>query len=205
VEHVAPAAAIYATWGQTLDLNRFEAVTRSLTSVPSRRDLLRGLVSVGLGLGAVRITSVVDAKKKRKKRKPKKPKPNEFGCLEVGDPCQTEEQCCSGICDGKKGKRKCRAHDTETCEQDRPGYCEAGNPYLALCHGGDANCFRTTAGSKVCSHNLLCADCRRDADCEALGYPPGTACAPLGGDYSCADVCEVDMACVIPVGLAPEA
>lgn len=181
-----------------MDGSQFDAFIRSLTG--SRRSLLAGSLALATGWLGV---SATEAKKKHKKRKPKKPKPNAYGCLEVADPCQNEEQCCSGICDGKKGKRKCRAHDTETCDQKRPGYCEAGNPYLALCHGGLANCFRTTAGSNVCSRNLLCADCQRDADCEALGYPPGTACAPLGGDYSCADICESDMACVIPVGVAP--
>lgn len=180
-----------------MDQNHRERLTRALTAIPSRRDILRGLAGAGLGWGVARLPDGADAKKKRKrKKKTKKAKPNAFGCLDVDNACKTADQCCSGVCEGKKGKKTCRAHDTGTCEQERPGYCAEGNPYLALCNGGEGVCFRTTAGSNVCANDFVCADCQRDADCEALGFPLGTACAPVGGDLACADLCESGMACV---------
>lgn len=162
-------------------------MTRTISEVPSRRDVLRGLAGVGLGLGMVRIPAMAAAKKKRKRKtKKRNPKvtPNQYGCLEVDDPCQTAEQCCSGICEGKKGKKRCLAHDTGTCKQDGQ---------LVPCNNRtDCGCFRTTAGSDVCAGLATseCAVCQRDADCLALGFPSGTACTP--------GPCESGMACMPP-------
>jgi hypothetical protein len=179
-----------------MDGSQLDHIVRSFTD--SRRSLLGAMLAAAAGWLSANST---EAKKKRKrKKKDKKPKPNEFGCLEVGDPCKSEEQCCSGICEGKRGKRTCRAHDTGTCDQDRPGYCAEGNPYLTLCNGGKGVCYRTTAGSNVCVDELHCAECQRDADCEALGHPAGATCAPVGGELSCAGRCESGMACVFLTG-----
>jgi hypothetical protein len=192
-----------------MNQHRAPTLARTLTSLPSRRNVLRGLAGSGLGLGIARWQPTANAKKKHKhKKKPKKAKPNAFGCFDVGDPCKSADQCCSGICEGKKGKRKCRAHDDGTCDQKSQGVCEAGNPLLVLCNGkSDCVCFRTTGGSNVCAALFgetlsQCADCQKDADCLALGYPPGTTCAPITGDYACADICEGGMACMLPCGTA---
>jgi hypothetical protein len=117
----------------------------------------------------------------------------------VGDPCKNADQCCSGICEGKKGKKKCRAHDVGSCDQSRPGYRAEANPYLAACNNGKGVCFRTTAGSNVCANDFICADCRRDADCEALGSPDGAACAPISSGI-CGGICESGIACVFGSG-----
>ncbi|MGH2618112.1 MAG: hypothetical protein ACRDJC_23030 [Thermomicrobiales bacterium] len=189
-----------------MNQNRVAVVTQSLTSLPSRRDVLRGLAGAGLGLGAARLPTMAAAKKKRKKNK--KPKPNQYGCLEVGDPCKTAGQCCSGICEGTKDKRTCRAHGTGTCNQKAPGVCEAGDVSDTLCNGQQCLCTRTTAGSKFCGSHAFpsaCASCQRDADCVALGFPPGTACAPFTGEFACAGTCEETggMACLVPCGYVP--
>jgi len=183
---------------------------RSLMRAPSRRDLLRGLAAAGLGLGAARLPDLAAAKKKRKrkhKKKDRKPRPNAFGCFNVGAVCKSAEQCCSGICEGKKDKRQCRAHDTGTCNQQDPGMCEVGNIFDALCNGGlECGCFRTTGGSDVCAalfNVSQCADCQKDADCLALGFPPGTSCAPIGGEFACKEICIGGMACMQPCGSEP--
>ncbi len=172
---------------------RFDSLVRSLHG--SRRALLAGGIAVSASwLGA----PAIDARNKNKKRKNDrpKPKPNEFGCLEVGDPCKSEDQCCSGVCDGKKGKRACRAHDTGTCKQDGQ---------LVPCNNRTTcGCFRTTAGSDICSELFgpsACAACQRDADCEALGFPAGSACGPSPIP------CDTGaMACFVPCGAqVPEA
>ena len=55
-----------------MDTKRNDAITRSLTVLPSRRDVLPGLAGAGLGLAALlgwpRGESDVAAKKKRKKK-----------------------------------------------------------------------------------------------------------------------------------------
>jgi hypothetical protein len=177
-----------------VDVTRFLVLARWMTAGPSRREVLRGLAGAGIGLGVARLPDLASAKKKTK--------PNAFGCLEVGDPCQSEEQCCSGICDGKKGKRKCRAHGAGTCRQDLTGLC-SDPPTLATCNDSETCfCLRTTANSNFCAElgQKLCTDCQKDADCEALGLPSGSACLPTEGAL-CADHCpKTGMVCLAPCG-----
>jgi hypothetical protein len=198
---------------QDTNPNRLADVWRSLRDVPSRRDVLRGLTAAGLGLGLAALPELGEAKpKRRKKRKrPKPAKPNQYGCLEVNDPCRRHTQCCSGICTGKPGKKRCRAHGTGTCNQRAPGICEADNPALTFCNNSPTCvCVRTTAGSAFCGEGNLevsrCAPCKRDADCVALGLPPGSACAPTATG-NCAGDCATGTVCLVPCGtdpLAPE-
>jgi hypothetical protein len=186
-----------------MEIKRLETVIRALTVLPSRRGVLRGLAGTGLGL--VRWPSPAEAKKKRKRKNKRKVKFNDFGCVNVGGFCKNDEQCCAGICEGKKGKRKCKAHGTGTCDQEGPRLCTSPNPVLLKCNNSaDCACIRTTAGSNFCSSELAieCADCQQDADCEALGFPPGSACAPTS-EGGCAGLCETGMACLAPCGYVP--
>lgn len=170
-----------------MDGKHFDALVQSL--VGTRRLLLAG----GLALAGERIgVSVIDAKnrKRKRKKKPKTARPNGYGCLEVNDPCKSAEECCSGVCEGKKGDRTCRAHDTGTCKQDGQ---------LVPCNNRtNCGCFTTTGGSDICAELFPpseCAECRRDTDCEALGFPQGSACIPFD--------CESGFACMVPCGKAP--
>jgi hypothetical protein len=185
-----------------VDQNRTSVVPRSLTSLPSRRDVLRGLASAGLALGLARLPEAVAAKKRKT---PKRPKPNGFGCLNVGVACKNAGQCCSGICAGNKHKRKCRAHDTGTCNQTFPGLCSVP-PTLAQCNGSETcYCIRTTANSNFCAElgASVCVDCQKDADCEVLGLPPGSACLPVAGGLCAGDCPETGMVCLPPCGSVP--
>jgi hypothetical protein len=190
-----------------VDSSRPVLFLRALRSAPSRRDLVRGLVGAGLGLGFARVPDLSAAKKrKRKKKKAKTGTPNEFGCIEVGDFCTSEDQCCSGICAGKKGRKTCRAHDVGTCAQGAEGICTAsGGPALQRCNNEEfCFCFQTTAGSNYCATPPSampeqCAECQTDADCEARGYPAGAACAPVS-QGNCSGLCESGMACLVPCG-----
>lgn len=170
-----------------MDSIRFDALVQSLAE--SRRSLLAG--TLALGAGWVGISTIeAKSKKRKRKKKPKQASANEYGCLDVGDPCQSADQCCSGICDGKKGQRTCLAHDTGTCKQDGQ---------LVPCNNRtNCGCFTTTGGSDVCAELFPpseCANCRRDTDCEALGFPQGSACIPFD--------CESGFACMVPCGKAP--
>ncbi len=55
-----------------MDQTRFAVMTRLLRRIPSRRDVLRGLVGAGLGLGFVGLADPAEAKKKHKRKKKKK-------------------------------------------------------------------------------------------------------------------------------------
>lgn len=185
-------------------INHFLTECRSQFAGSTRRDLLTGL-AMGFGLGGAYPVLKTEAKKgkKGKKRKKQRSKPNEFGCLEVGDRCKTADECCSGICEGKK----CRAHGTDICRQDKPGVCLAGaNEVPSLGCGTNCWCFRTTTGSNFCSLGprtsppLDCTTCQKDADCIALGYPAGSACAFVGRG-NCSGWCDTGMACLVPCGV----
>lgn len=195
--------------------NHVIVMTRSLTKLPSRRDVVRGLASAGLGLGAVRLPDIADAKKKRKhkhkhKKKVKPATPNEFGCYEVGDLCQSADDCCSGICEGKKGKLTCHAHDTGSCRQDLgTSVCQVvsiEDSIKVFCDNTMAcGCFRTTSDSLYCatlfvnSDTPRCVDCKTDADCVALGFPPQAACTNVS-ERLCSGTCPTGMACLVPCG-----
>jgi hypothetical protein len=184
-----------------MNQNRFDVVTRTISSLPSRRDLLRGLAGAGLGLGIARRPDLVEARKKRKRkqknRKQKAAVPNAFGCIDVGALCQNDDQCCSGVCAGKKGKKRCRAHDVgdcpdgaapEACYEDvtcttgtgEPGVCgtTTGNAVYCFVAGGcfacqtDVDCQRADGG--VLGPRAACVTC---VNCTETG---GTACVTSG-------------------------
>jgi hypothetical protein len=155
---------------------RFASVPRSLTRIPSRRDILRGLVTAGMGIGALRMPDAATAKKRRNNKKPVRP--NTYGCLNVGAVCKNASQCCSGICRGPKGKKRCRTHDASTCAPQQ-FFCTSGAPVACNLGNSSAVCMRTTGQGAFCGDlsddKALCRDCTRDADCrEELG--PGAAC-----------------------------
>lgn len=192
--------------------NRFRDMTHTLVSLPSRRDLFRGLAGAGLGLAIAPLADLVEARKKRKRRKKKAnpPQPNAFGCLSVGVACSSEAECCSGICAGAK-KKTCQAHGTANCPQNHVGICLATTDEIPVLKCGNNDlcfCYTTTAGSNFCGDRgprlndmRACADCQKDADCVALGFPVGSACAPVGNGY-CSGRCPSGMACLPPCGVA---
>jgi hypothetical protein len=189
-----------------MNANRIGELTQTLTSLPSRRDVLRGLAGAGLGLGGLQLAPVANAKKKHKhkKRKPKA-KPNEFGCLEIGDACSNADQCCSGLCEGKKGKKRCQAHNVGGCSLDRS---RCFNPAVSPC-SATATCLTTTGNAPFCAENTgssleaNCQICSKDKDCEALGFGAGSACVIFRIEGACTFGCEgingsTGTACIAP-------
>src|SRR3712207_5986457 len=57
-----------------MDQKRFDDLTRTLNRLPFRREVLRGLAGVGLGLGVLRLSDPIEAKKKKRKGKKRKGK-----------------------------------------------------------------------------------------------------------------------------------
>jgi hypothetical protein len=177
-----------------MDTNRFNEVASVLAAVPSRRDIVRGLFATGLGFGARRLPEAAAAKKKRKK-KPQKPSLNAFGCVNIGGTCRgNDDNCCSGLCQGKKPKKgrkdtsTCVAHNTGGCTAERSA-CFTGNE-SSLC-GPAAICLATTGNAGFCaasvfSQEVNCRPCGKDQDCEAAGFGQGSACVLVNQGFCAA-------------------
>jgi hypothetical protein len=184
-----------------MEAQEFDRLTRFLGLAAARRRILAGLaLSPFVGLASALRVNYAEAKKQTREKK--QSKPNAFGCLEVGDACKYAEECCSGNCAGRQGEKRCRAHGAGTCNHGMPGFCGAADPAQALCNDSmSCVCLETTGGSTFCGSLAArvsgCADCRKDADCLALGLPSGSACVPFATG-ACAGTCESGMVCVAP-------
>lgn len=165
-----------------MDCKCFDRLTRAASSLLSRR-AIAGVI----GLGTLALPSLVDASKKRKNKK--KIKRNDFGCVSVGKFCKNGGQCCSGICKGKKGKKKCKAHDRGGCQAGQ-SVPTCGGAEEVLCTTGagvGGQCITTTGNAGYCYAVAACAECSKDADCEAICgegaacFPCAVGCASKGG------------------------
>jgi hypothetical protein len=157
----------------------FDAAVRRLDHGLTRRGVfVAGLWAALAARGPLPEAAAAKHKHHRKHKKHKKPKKNAFGCLDVGQACNgKDDQCCSGICDGKKPKHgekdksRCVAHDTGICQ-----------PGIDVCQGiqlecANGFCFQTTGKAPFCAGGTgACTDCQKDTDCQAQGFGPGSAC-----------------------------
>jgi hypothetical protein len=172
-----------------MDATRFDGLARSFSqSVPRRRAAVL-LSAVGLGVLAGG-PAILEAKKNKKKKK-KKLKRNDFGCVNVGGKCRGKDNnCCSGICQGKKPKKgekdksKCKAHDESTClaGQTEPICGGIADTECVASDGEIGECFTTTGNAAYCARDGDCFPCKKDADCIGV-CGPSAACVP------CAEEC----------------
>ena len=158
-----------------MDDLRFDRFTRRFVL----GGLARGVPSALLGVGG-------SGAKQRKKVKR-----NAFGCVDVGRFCRRGGQCCSGICAGKKGRKRCRAHNADVCRGgDANGFCKVGAPDVdcTTATGKTGLCQTTTGKAGFCNWAGECAECTKDEECVAVcgagaaclvcaGCPEGTSCA----------------------------
>ena len=157
-----------------MDAARFDALTRRLTIPGARRRILHVMGSLGLA-GVTRLLPWGEAEAKKKR---KKPKINQFGCIDVGRKCYGKSaQCCSGVCEGKKKKSKCVAHDVRNCTPDDSS-CAVSVPC-----GSNGECYQTTGKAGFCAEQgtCFCDACKKDKDCEA-DFGPGAACIVCSSD-----------------------
>jgi hypothetical protein len=158
-----------------MDGMHFDSWARTVSSVLSRRTF--GGV---LTLGALALPSLIGAKNKKKRKKITR---NSFGCVNVGKFCKNAGQCCSGICQGKKGEKKCRAHDSGGCTAAQDTCVDPANADCVTSAGGAGICTRTTGNAGFCTPVLFaCIACTHDAECRQY-CGPGAAC------IVCADQC----------------
>jgi hypothetical protein len=180
-----------------MNRDAFDTLARSFAVSSSRRDAMHGFVTaLGIRWTATFFPGSVAAKNKKRK----KPKKNEFGCLNVGQQCSGKDsKCCSGICQGKKPKKgkkdksTCIDHNAGACSLER-NFCDAGQ-ISANC-GSNGICAKTTGNASFClssegiSQELNCRVCSTDRDCEAQGFPLGSACVIFTGGTFCLGVSD---------------
>ena len=176
-----------------MDGKRFDGMIQAFAG--SRRSLLTGMSALGAGLLA---GSSAGARKHRKgkRRNGRKAQPNEFGCLEFGNPCASADDCCSGMCEGKKGKRRCAAHDTGNCAAGLSSIGCGGSAEVACMTdlGGVGLCVTTTGNAGFCGASFRDFACQTDLDCQTMNggqLGPRAACircTDATGGALCAEV-----------------
>jgi hypothetical protein len=143
-----------------MDGFRFDALTRRWLAFLTARQFLftvpLGTLALGLGTGTGRAGP---------------------GCKNVGKKCRKQKDCCSGVCKGKKGKKKCKAHDSSGCVAGQGLINCPGNPTddCVSSKGFNGNCWTTTGNSGYCGSVGACVACTRDADCRVF-CGPDAAC-----------------------------
>jgi hypothetical protein len=181
-----------------MEHDRFDQFVSALAQRPSRR-AFAGILGLGaLGLAGSTQVDVASARKKHKK----KVKNNEFGCVDVGKFCKNAGQCCSGICQGKKGKKKCIAHGESTCVSgQKEPICGGTGVTCPTPNGEQGLCDTTTGNAGYCVADGNCFACKKDADCIAQCGADAACiqCATCGltGGFAC--VGPVVDSCVAPV------
>lgn len=180
----------------------FDTLTCDFTRALSRRAF--GGLTLGLALPSF-LALRSDAKssrhgphkgKKTKKKRLAQNSPlvlNQFGCVSVGGQCKGDSaNCCSGVCQREKPKlgqndtSVCVAHNQGGCTPERNG-CAIG-PDASMCNPANSSafCVLTTGDAGFCGDfsnpsNANCQPCARDTDCQAFGFPPGSACVLFVG------------------------
>jgi hypothetical protein len=173
-----------------MDSDRLDGLTGMISMLLSRRTLARAL-----GFSPLALPTITDTQARKHKHKHKKVKFNAFGCVSVGNFCKNSDQCCSGICEGKKDKRKCKAHDQGTCQPGQDS-CPSVTIDCTSSINEPGNCLITTGNASYCGRGS-CFLCQKDADCVQF-------CGPQAACVSCA-ACQPDTIYVTAcVGPAPD-
>jgi hypothetical protein len=179
-----------------VDINRFNGLTKSVSTLLSRRT-----IASTLGLGALALPGLAGAKKRRKKKKKKRCRPSCTGghlCQRGRCVCPSGSLECQGTCCAP-GKG-CVSGTCITLQADCPAGVDICAVGTAFCDGGiECGCRVSTEGTTRCAATgrLSEADtCTSSADC-ATFFPdvPGAFCvnAPEGcfSDFYCAAPCPV--------------
>lgn len=196
-----------------MDSRHFDTLTRALSSGNSRRRLLGALAALPTagGLRGFLDPDHAEGQGRRRRRKrrhkhgrgrrrtnrrghhrkppppppPPQPQFNSWGCVDAGNFCQDNDQCCSGVCTGTGHTRACISQDNWGCP---PGQS------IELCGGtavqcpdtGNGQCATSTGNAAICAlaRWSLNPPCTRDVECQAV--TPSSACMVCEGRTFCA-------------------
>lgn len=166
-----------------MDQHRFDALLMRLTKEPrSRRLALRLVVSTvlagALAGGGARLAAAA--------------------CKQNGRPCDGGNQCCSGVCRGKRGRKKCRPAPGQGSCTIAKDTCKVGGVVGACASGGGEGCacLRRPSGAAFCA-DLTTIDCLPCAQC-----PTGTTC--VRAPFNSCSTCGHGTLCVRRCGALPE-
>lgn len=146
-----------------MGLDPFDRWSRTVASTMARRQSILALL-LGI-LGSTRETREIAAG---------------LGCKDVGAKCKKAKQCCCGVCQGKRGSKRCRAHDTGDCPAG-PFTCES-NVSCTTNTGFVGECLPTRGNAVYCASTQQCANCAADRDCRGT-HGASAACV------ACTDEC----------------
>jgi hypothetical protein len=139
-----------------MDARRFDAWTVAVSTVASRRSTVRALLAAITAGGLTVLRGEVAA-----------------ACKKPGRKCKRHKQCCSKLCKGKQGKKRCR------CKQVGAS-CPIG---LAARCCGDPICGQNSCSQDgVCCVPLGAEGCTEACDCctENPACQNGRCCLPNG-------------------------
>ncbi|CAA9581407.1 MAG: hypothetical protein AVDCRST_MAG59-4814 [uncultured Thermomicrobiales bacterium] len=156
-----------------MDQDRFDSLARRLAAGATRRDAIQALAVATVGLVAAVPAGTGAA----------------AACREPGAPCRRGGQCCSGLCQGKKGRERCRRVPGQGICTIRNNVCRTNDADKSCGGAGldSCGCFVTTAGRSFCALGALSevVSCERDRDC-AGQFGAGARCV-RGGPSDCPD------------------
>ena len=119
---------------------------------------------------------------------------DENGCMAVGEPCDTNDDCAEGICEDVGGARVC----AQTCFPDDPGFapCPAGS-FCEATGCAQGRCVEATLGSAADG-----AECTAHVDCAsgnctmvAGAMRCGRQCLAMAPTCAAGQVCELSGDC----------
>ena len=161
----------------TVDTNRLTAIIRSVSGLPSRREVLRGLIGTGAGFGAIQLQTVRATHhhhKSHKKKPPQSPSPPPAPPTTPCTPHCGRKVCgddgCGGSCGSCPSGQFCRS-----------GTCCTPEPQTVTC---TANCGSGSGCLGLCGTVTSIGTCGQPVSCSC---PSGQVCLGNGG---CGQVCQ---------------
>jgi hypothetical protein len=136
-----------------MEFDRFSSLRRSLESTPARRDILRALAGIGLGLSAMQLSDAAEARSKKKKGKKHKGKGHQPPGRDPGNnqsppPSPPPPPRCTPNCNGK------------TCGDDGcGGTCGTCPGAQDVCQNGHCICVPQCAPANACGANGCNGSC----------------------------------------------
>lgn len=192
-----------------MDLDRFDAVARSLVGGPRRRFLgVLASLPVAAGILAILDSDESDAKERRRRRKERHKRHKNPGKRKKGCRSKSKATVCAGQCGPVKNRQTCGktvdcgscacnpACDTcFTCQEgpNTPGTCVVDPAQVGQTCGGNGSQFCQADGACTCDASTcsgaapvcsggVCVPCSADAPC------PDGCCQP---DGTCGATCRV--------------
>ena len=179
-----------------VDIDRLDRIARWI-GASNRRQVLGGaLAGVTAVLSGAAVSDTV-----AKKREVGAEGPCGNGSVKANR-CRRNRQCCTGLCDKKKGKKpygRCRCRKlNQTCKEDRNCCATAGQPMSCVagtcqaattcvveggdCSQGGSCCDGLTCLDGTCTLPVLCVPLGRACSTDGLA-----CCTNVGADATCAE------------------